>query len=192
MPLERQTWVSAAIGGGPLSPAQGFWQDRPIAYERGTFGRASVMGRKGESASPWLGAGLGMLPVLATLAIASAVEAERTPSIRAVMHKQYRVTRAPFVLIKKELASDAPDWDRIGEASRDFTLLAASLEKNEPKWGDEASWLQFTEQHLQDARAMEDAAKARDRAALLVVHRRIETACKGCHDAHRTPRKESP
>ena len=45
------------------------------------------------------------MSVPALLVAALGAEQQRTPSIRAVMQKQYRVTKAPFVLIKKELDS---------------------------------------------------------------------------------------
>jgi cytochrome c556 len=131
-----------------------------------------------------------VLAPLALLAAALGADTERTPSIRAVMHKQYRVTRAPFLTIKKELESTTPDWDKVGEAARDFSVLAAALPKNEPKWGDQASWTRFTTLHIDDAKELQRAAGARDREALQTVHRRLETACKACHDAHRTPRSE--
>jgi hypothetical protein len=128
--------------------------------------------------------------LLAMRAGTLAADGERTPSIRAVMHKQYRVTRAPFKLIQQELDSPMPDWDKVAEAAREFVALAAYLDKNEPKWGEKVSWQQFTALHMQEAKAMERAADERDRAALGAVHRRIETACDSCHDAHRRPRPE--
>jgi cytochrome c556 len=131
-----------------------------------------------------------VLGPLALLAVALGADTKRTPSIRAVMQKQYRVTRAPFLLIKKELDSTAPDWEKLGEAAREFAALAAVLPKNEPKWGDQASWTRFTTLHIDDAKELERAAGERDREVVQTVHRRLETACKACHDAHRTPRKE--
>jgi hypothetical protein len=126
--------------------------------------------------------------LLAVRAWTFAAEGPRTPSIRAVMHKQYRVTRAPFVIIKKELDSAMPDWDKVAEAAREFVALAAYLDKNEPKWGEKESWQQFTALHMKEAKEMERAADERDRAALSAVHHRIGTACDACHDAHRRPR----
>jgi cytochrome c556 len=134
--------------------------------------------------------GLVVLGPLALLVVTRGAEPERTPSIRAVMHKQYRVTRAPFLAIKKELGADTPDWETIGVAAREFTALAAVLPKNEPKWGEKESWTRFTTLHMDDAKELERAAGARDREALQAVHRRLETACKGCHDAHRSQRRE--
>jgi hypothetical protein len=129
-----------------------------------------------------------VLPAFLLLALGA--QDGRTPSIRAVMHKQYRVTRAPFAVIKKELNAPSPAWEKIDEAARDFTTLAAVLDKNDPKWGDRASWAQFTAAHVRNAGEMQAAAEARDRERLRRAQRTIETACKACHDAHRTPRKE--
>jgi cytochrome c556 len=134
--------------------------------------------------------GLIVLGPLALLAGAWGADTARVPSIRAVMHKQYRVTRAPFLVIKKELGATAPDWEAVGAAARDFAALADVLPRNEPKWGEKASWTRFTTLHIDDAKELERAAGARDREAVRAVQRRLETACKGCHDAHRTPRKE--
>jgi hypothetical protein len=123
--------------------------------------------------------------VLGVLLAALGADGARTPSIRAVMHKQYRVTRAPFVLIKKELGAPAPDWEKVAQAADEFASLAAILEKNEPKWGDKESWLRFTTAHVNDAKALAAAAQGHDREALQTVRRRIETACNACHVAHR-------
>jgi hypothetical protein len=134
---------------------------------------------------------MGLLVVLAiVIALAGGAAQERIPSIRAVMHKQYRVTLAPFIIIKKELASPAPDWDKVAEAARDFVALGAYLDKNEPKWGEKASWQKFTSLHMNEAKEMAHAAEVHDRAALAAIHRQIETACDACHDAHRRPRPE--
>jgi cytochrome c556 len=131
------------------------------------------------------GAGLLLVGLPSLLAVTAGAEGERKLSIRAVMHKQYTVSRAPFVVIKKELDSEAPDWGKVREATQTFVSLAALLERNEPKWGEKESWKRFTDLHFGDARAMEDAAEARDKEAVKAVHRRLATACKACHDAHR-------
>jgi cytochrome c556 len=125
------------------------------------------------------------LLVPALLGVTAGAEGERKLSIMAVMHKQYTVSRAPFVLIKKELDSEAPDWEKIHEQTRKFASLAGALEKNEARWGDKESWKRFISLHSADARAMDDAAEAREKNSLLVIHRRLATSCKACHNAHR-------
>jgi cytochrome c556 len=119
-------------------------------------------------------------------ALLALAEGERALSIRAVMHKQYRVSRAPFVRIEKELQSGSPDWEKVRQATRDFMSLAAMLEGKEPNWGEMESWKALIGRHLGDARAMDDAAGARDAEALRAAHRRVSESCKACHGAHRS------
>jgi cytochrome c556 len=119
------------------------------------------------------------------LALAFGADAVRKLSTSAVMHKQYTVSNAPFVRIKKALNSETPDWTKIQEESRRFLALAESLEKNEPKWGDSGSWKKLTSRHLDDAKAIEHASAARDRDAVLAAQKRVSASCKACHDAHR-------
>jgi cytochrome c556 len=132
-----------------------------------------------------LESGLLVTVIAATLAVALGADAARKLSTSAVMHKQYTVSNAPFVRIKKELNSETPDWAKVQEASRRFLALAESLEKNEPKWGDSASWKKQTSRHVDDAKAIENASGARDRDAVLAAQKRVSASCKGCHDTHR-------
>jgi cytochrome c556 len=123
--------------------------------------------------------------ISALLAVMAGSDEERALSIRAVMHKQYTVSNSPFVRIKKELNSDATDWEKVRDATKRFVNLATALEKNEPRWGEKESWKRLTGLHFGDAKAMAEAAEARDRDAVMVIHQRLATACKGCHNAHR-------
>src|SRR5689334_22346677 len=104
-------------------------------------------------------AGAGLL-LVAIGALDAGGDRERTLSIRAVMHKQYTVSNAPFVRIKKEVSAAAPDWEKVREATRKFASLAVALTKSEPRWGERDSWAKFTGLHTGDAKAMDDAAEA--------------------------------
>jgi cytochrome c556 len=133
-----------------------------------------------------------VVPIATCLAVASALsmtvgaEGERALSIRAVMHKQYTVKKAPFVLIKTELGTDTPDWSKVREATRTFATLGAILKQREPNWGEPESWAKFTDLHVGDAMAMDRAASDEDRQAALAAHGRLAAACKACHAAHRS------
>jgi cytochrome c556 len=131
------------------------------------------------------GAGMVVLGISALLVVAAGADGERTLSIRAVMHKQYTVSNSPFVRIKKELSAAAPDWERVWEETRKFVSLAAVLDKNDPPSGEKGSWKKFTGQQFGDAKAMVDAAEARDKEAVLVAHKRLAASCKACHNAHK-------
>jgi cytochrome c556 len=133
--------------------------------------------------APGTVAAAGAVAILAL--VAAGAEEERRLSIMAVMHKQYTVSKAPFVLIQKELDSESPDWEKVQAATKRFVILAEALAKNEPRRGSRESWRRLIDRHLGDARAMDDGAAARDRPAVRLAHRRLATSCKACHDAHR-------
>jgi cytochrome c556 len=120
----------------------------------------------------------------ATLSVAAA-QGERKLSINAVMHKQSTVSKAPFVVVKKELAGATPDWDKVRNATKSFAALAVALQKNGPPSGEEASWKRFTDEHLTTAKAFDEAAQTRDKDAVMSIHRKLAAACKACHTAHR-------
>ena len=112
-------------------------------------------------------------------------DGQATPSIRALMHRQYTVSRAPLKIIRAQIDAQAPDWEKVQQAGETFVALAETLAKKTPRHGSEESWRHFIDQHTADARAMVDAAKARDLAPLRAAHRRIAESCKTCHTAHR-------
>jgi hypothetical protein len=124
------------------------------------------------------------LPLLP--AALAAADGPGTPSIMALMHKQYTVSRAPFKLLKREIDGTSPDWEKTREASEKFGALAADLAKNTPLWGTQESWRRLVGQHLADARALDDAVRARDKARLRAAHQRIADSCRTCHQAHRS------
>jgi hypothetical protein len=126
-----------------------------------------------------------MLLALPMVLAPLATDGARTPSIRAVMHKQYTVSRSPFKAIKKELDAPSPDWEKVREAAERFGALAADLPKNTPLRGSPESWRLLVGRHLDDARAMRDAAEARDPETLRAAHRRVADSCNACHQAHR-------
>jgi hypothetical protein len=130
--------------------------------------------------------GLLMAGLFATCAATRGADAARKLSISAIMHKQYTVTNAPFLRIKKELNADAPDWAKIQDATRKFASLAEVLGKNEPLDGGSDSWKKLTAQHLETAKALDAAAESRDKTAALASYRQLAASCRTCHSAHRT------
>ena len=107
------------------------------------------------------------------------------PSIRALMHRQYTVSRAPFKIIRTQMDAQTPDWEKVQEAGEKFVALAETLAKKTPRHGGEESWRHFLDEHMADAKAMVDAAKARELSPLRAAHRRIAESCDSCHEAHR-------
>ena len=123
--------------------------------------------------------------LLAAVAIA---DGQATPSIRALMHRQYTISRAPLKTIRAQIDAQAPDWEEVQRAGETFVALAEILAKKTPRHGSEESWRHLVDQHTADAKEMLDAAKVRDLVPLRAAHRRIAGSCKTCHEAHRFAR----
>jgi cytochrome c556 len=127
-----------------------------------------------------LGAGVAAIALAALVA-----EGEQGPSINAVMHKQYTASSSAFIRIRKELKSNAPNWEKIQESTRKFLELEKVLEQRDPPRGDRESWMRYLKLHLEDAKALDAAARAKDKDALRAARERVNESCKGCHDAHK-------
>jgi cytochrome c556 len=127
------------------------------------------------------------IPTFLLVACAGA-DGPALPSISALMHKQYTVYRAPFKIFKAESQAKAPDWAQLQEASTKFQNLATTLAKKTPNHGSDQSWRTLIDQHLADAKAIDDAIQARDVALLGAAQRRLANACTKCHNAHRPGR----
>src|SRR5262245_30207051 len=119
---------------------------------------------------------LGSALLTCTIAVAS----QRIPSISAVMHKQFTVSRSPFTIIKKEMEGRSPDWDKVQTEAVKFRELAALLEKNKPHSGTEDSWRESLAKLIEQADAMQAAAKSRDVDMLRSAHRKIAASCNAC------------
>ena len=130
----------------------------------------------------WIGKSPWIMPAASLLiAVVAVAEGPDSLSIRALMHRQYTVSRAPFKIIRTQFDAQDPDWQKAQEAGEKFVALAETLAKKTPRHGGEESWRRFINGHMMDARAMADAAEARDPVPLRAAHRRIAESCKTCH-----------
>jgi cytochrome c556 len=129
----------------------------------------------------------GALAVVMAALVAGRADAdnEETPSIKQVMVKLHKGASSPLGKLKGELKGQNPDWDTIQKQAKDFVILGAALAKNEPAKGDPASWKKLSDGYFQDAKALDDAAQAKDLAAAQAAHGRLSASCKGCHSVHK-------
>jgi hypothetical protein len=108
-----------------------------------------------------------------------------TPTIRQIMG---RLTKGPNSLtpvIGKELEAEAPDWNTIQPQTEEYARLAAAMEKSAPRKGSPESWAKLSATYSESARALDKAAKAKNRDAALEAHSQITGSCMECHRAHR-------
>lgn len=123
--------------------------------------------------------------VLVSAALAAQGEDEKVPSIKEVMKKLHAGQRSPLAKLKGQLSADSPQWDEIEKTSKDFVILGAALAKNTPPRGEKAGWKKLSDRYFDDAKALDDAAKAHDKAAASAAQKRLGASCKACHTAHK-------
>jgi cytochrome c556 len=130
-------------------------------------------------------AGTLLVVSLAFLSGESGVEAEETLTIKQVMVKLHKGANSPLAKLKNELKAETPAWEEIEKQSKDFVILGASLTKNEPRKGDIENWKKLAVSYFQDAKSLDDAAKAHDKAGTEAAFKKLSASCKACHSAHK-------
>jgi hypothetical protein len=116
---------------------------------------------------------------------ASALAQDKPPGIKEIMARLNK-PGGVYPTISRALKAEAPDWDEIRLEAKTFVKLADALGKNAPPTGDPGSWATRTKAYADHARALEDAADKKDRAAAGVARAGLGgEACKTCHAAHK-------
>ena len=124
---------------------------------------------------------------LAIVAVAIPVVAavDDTPTIEAVMQKLHKgKAQSQFARLKKQAEARPPEWEAIQKSTKDFVILGAALEKNDPPRGEKAAWKKQADQYFATSKAMDDAATAKDLEKFQAAHKAIGASCKSCHDSH--------
>jgi cytochrome c556 len=113
------------------------------------------------------------------------VEAEEALTIKQVMVKLHKGASSPLAKLKNELKAETPAWAEIEKQSKDFVIIGASLAKNEPRKGDKEGWKKLADSYFEDAKALDEAAKAHDKAGTDAAFKKLSASCKACHSAHK-------
>jgi mono/diheme cytochrome c family protein len=126
-----------------------------------------------------------LVSTLAVVALAVGAGSEDTPTIKDVMDKLHKGANAPLAKLKTALKSDSPDWKNVQDLTKDFVNFGAALAKNEPPRGEKADFDKLANAYLSNAKALDEAAKAEDKAKAKAALDRITASCKTCHAAHK-------
>jgi hypothetical protein len=111
--------------------------------------------------------------------------ADETPTIKEIMGKLHKGANAPLAQLKTQLKSDSPDWDKVQKSTKDFVILGASLAKNDPPKGEASAYKSLATAYFNNAKAIDDAAQAKDKAAADAAFKKLSASCKACHTAHK-------
>ncbi len=126
--------------------------------------------------------------VMATVPIAAgAVGAfqDKTPTIKQVMGKLHKGAKSQQKVLDTQIKAESPDWDAIQKTTKDFVILGAALEKNDPPKGSKDSWKKQADKYYANAKALDDAAADKDVDKVKAAQKTIGASCKACHSAHR-------
>jgi cytochrome c556 len=119
------------------------------------------------------------------VALVSAGAADKTPTVKEIMGKLNKGTDCVLQTLRKALKNEEPNWEEVQEQSKKFTELAEALGKNGPPRGEKESWEKLTKLYAEQARALNDAARGKDRTGAKAAHAKLAGSCKTCHDAHK-------
>lgn len=122
---------------------------------------------------------------LAILALAAGARTDDPPTIKEVMDKLHKGANAPLAKLKTALKSQSPDWQAVKEYTKEFVTYGAALARNDPPRGEKADFEKRADGYYTSAKALDDAAKAEDKAKASAALSKIGASCKGCHTAHK-------
>lgn len=110
---------------------------------------------------------------------------DKPPTIAEIMRKLNGGTTALTPTLGQDLKDAEPDWEGIQESTKEYVELTAALPKGTPSKGDKASWQRLARAYAAEARALDAAARRKDRRGTAAVLARINNSCKSCHQIHR-------
>jgi len=133
----------------------------------------------------WVMKLLGVFAVAAAALRISNADEKKTPSIKEVMVKAHKTGTGLLPKIGKDLKAEEPAWDTIQKETSELVDLTGCLEKNKPPKGDKESWEKLCQSYVKGAKALDDAAQAKDKPAASAAQKKLSGSCVKCHEAHR-------
>lgn len=110
---------------------------------------------------------------------------DETPSVKKIMNKLHKGSTSQTSVLKKQAQANPLDWEAIGKTTKDFVILGAAMAKNDPPRGDKEEWKKLAVKYFDNAKALDDAAEAKDIDKLKAAQKSMGASCKTCHDAHK-------
>ena len=107
----------------------------------------------------------------------------RTPSISDVMRKvnsKMGLSKA----VGKALRGDTVSWSDVEKQTKEIVEHIEDLGKNTPPKGSKESWEKLTKEYLENAKALNEAVKKKDKAKATEVMMKIGRSCGACHNVH--------
>jgi cytochrome c556 len=111
---------------------------------------------------------------------------QSNPKVKAIMEK---VGKGPTALqgsLGAALKQPEPAWETIQSKSKEYSVLASELGKNDPVRGDKQSWSKLTLAFADTASELDKAAEAKDMEKTKGALDSLGSSCMACHRMHRS------
>jgi Cytochrome C' len=128
---------------------------------------------------------LGLLTVVVWSSSPAGAQDEETPTIKKIMQKLHKGTKAPLSVVKGALKSDSPDWTKVGIEAKIIEKFGAFLPKGEAPRGDQASYEKLAKAYEKNAKALMEAAENKDLDKARDALKKLGSSCQACHKAHK-------
>lgn len=128
---------------------------------------------------------LGLLSIFAWTAAPAGAQDEEKPTIKQIMAKLHKGSKAPLNSVKAELKGDSPNWKKVETEAKIIEKFGAFLPKTEAPRGDQASYEKLAKAYAKNAKALQEAAEKEELAPARDATKKLGGSCQACHKAHR-------
>ncbi|MCE9530431.1 MAG: cytochrome c [Planctomycetes bacterium] len=127
---------------------------------------------------------LGVVLFSGSASVGADKDKKDVPSVEDIM-KVINKPKGLHKAVGKALAEDTVKWDAVAKMSKEYNELASVLGKNPCPKGNAGSWDKLCKSYAADAKALDEAAGKKDKAAAVTAMGKLNKSCQGCHDEHR-------
>jgi cytochrome c556 len=128
---------------------------------------------------------LGLLGLFVWSSRPAGAQDDEKMTIKQIMGKIHKGSKAPIKNVQAELKSNSPDWSKVETDANLIEKFGAFLPKAEPPRGDQASYQKLARAYEKNAKALKAAAADHDHAKAKDAAKKLGGSCKACHDAHK-------
>jgi cytochrome c556 len=130
---------------------------------------------------------LGFLAVAGWMSRPAGAQDEEKPTIKQIMAKLHKGSKAPLKAVQTELKGESPDWSKVETEAKIIEKFGSFLPKAEAPRGDQASYEKLAKGYEKNAKALKVAAEKQELADAKAAAKNLGGSCAACHKAHRPP-----
>jgi cytochrome c556 len=128
---------------------------------------------------------LGFLAVAGWASGYAGSQDDEKPTIKQIMAKLHKGTKAPLKAVQAQLKGGSPDWSKVETEAKVIEKFGTLLARSEAPRGEQASFEKLARSYEKNAKALKEAADNQELAKAKEATKKLGGSCKSCHDAHK-------